>query len=177
MANILTCPIPSNINPLSPNGFQFNINRLPELSYFCQEASIPSISLGSPDFMTPFSNKAIAGEMLTFDQLTIQFLVDEGMSNYKGIWNWMIGLGFPESYQQYIDFQNTNSTPLISETAKNYSGGFLQVLGSNNSVVQTIEFIDLIPLSLGGLTFQSTSQDVQYIVGQATFKYDFYKFV
>lgn len=177
MANILSCPVPSNINPLSPNGFQFSIVRLPELSYFCQEVSIPGISLGSPDFQTPFSNKAIAGEMLTFDQLTVNFLVDEQMANYKGIWNWMIGLGFPESYQQYIDFQATNTTPMLSESAKNYSGGFLQVLGANNSVVQTIEFIDLVPISLNGLTFQSTNQDVQYIVGQATFKYDIYKFV
>ena len=177
MNNILSCPIPNNINPLSPNGFQFSIGRLPELSYFCQEAVIPSINLGSPDFATPFSNKAIAGEIITFDQLSIQFLVDEKMSNYKGIWNWMIGLGFPESYQQYIDMQNSNPSSLLSDNAKNYSGGFLQVLGSNNSVVQTIEFIDLIPLSLSGLTFQSTNQDVQYIVGQAVFKYDYYKFV
>jgi len=177
MANILSCPIPNNINPLSPNGFQFSVVRLPELSYFCQEASIPGITLGSPDFATPFSNKAIAGEMLTFDQLTVQFLVDQEMANYKGIWNWMIGLGFPEDYQQYIDFQNTNTTPLLSEMSKNYSGGFLQVLNANNASVQTIEFIDLFPISLNALTFQSTSQDVQYIVGQATFKYDYYKFV
>jgi hypothetical protein len=177
MANILTCPIPSNINPLSPNGFQFSIVRLPDLSYFCQEVAIPSITLGAPEMLTPFSSQGIPGEMLTFDQLNIQFIVDEQMSNYKGIWNWMIGLGFPESYQQYINFQNSNNTLQLSESAKNYSGGFLQVLGSNNSAVQTIEFIDLFPIALNTITFQSTSQDVQYVIGQATFKYDYYKFV
>jgi len=50
MANILSCPIPSNINPLSPNGFLFNILKLPNLSFFCQSVNLPGITLGAPEF-------------------------------------------------------------------------------------------------------------------------------
>jgi hypothetical protein len=173
----ITCPTPSNINPLSPNGFQFSILRLPELTYFCQQVEIPTISLPSPVQATPLSINYMAGEILEYGELNLQFLVDETMNNYKGIWNWMIGLGFPENYEQYDNFRNQSDFRDLSDVKKNFSDGFLQILGSNNQVVQTIEFLDMYPTSLQSLTFQATNQDVNYLIGNVTFRYDIYKFV
>ena len=173
----LSCPIPSNINPLSPNGFMFSINKLPELSYFCQVVNLPGLTLGSPDMATPFVNQPIPGEMLSFETLNVQFLIDEEMENYKAIHNWLIALGFPEDYQQYIDGLAVNKTQSLSELAKNYSDGSLTILGSNNRQVQTVAFADIFPISIETITFQSTNTDVMYLVGSATFKYAYYKFV
>jgi hypothetical protein len=107
----------------------------------------------------------------------VQFLVDENMENYKSIYNWIIALGFPNSYDQYTSFIDSDDRALIGELAKNYSDGTLSILGSNNSVSQTVQFIDMFPTSIESLTFQSTNQDVQYLIGSATFRYGYYKFI
>lgn len=176
MTTNITCPIPSNINPLSPNGFMFNISKLPEMQFFCQQVNLPGITLGSPEFGNPFNVAPIPGETLTYDQLSVQFLVDENMSNYKAIYNWIIALGFPNDYAQYINFINTTEQNALSELAKNYSDATLSILGSDNNIVQSVEFHDMFPIGIDSLMFQSTNQDVQYLVGNATFRYGYYKF-
>lgn len=172
----LTCPLPSNLNPLSPNGFNFGIQKLPEVSFFCQQVNLPGIMIGSPEFGNPFQTTPIPGESLTYDTLNVQFLVDEQMHNYKSIYNWIVALGFPNNYDQYVTFVNQDDRGVVSELAKNYSDATLEILGANNKAVQTVSFVDLFPVSLESLNFQSTNQDVQYLVGSATFKYGYYKF-
>ena len=169
--------IPENLNPLSPNGFQFSIQKLPELTYFSQQVSIPGISLPNAIFNTPFSQVKIAGDLLSYDPLSIDFLVDEKMSNYLALYDWIIAMGFPENYEQYISWQGKFKSPFLSEIAKNFSDATLTILGSNNMPIQNITFVDLIPTNLGAITFNTTSTDVQYITCNATFEYSYFKFV
>ena len=176
MATTITCPIPSNINPLSPNGFMFSIQKLPELNFFAQSVNLPGITLGSPEFGNPFQTQPIPGESLTYDQLTVQFLVDETMSNYQAIYNWIVALGFPNDYEQYTTFINDDARGITSELATNYSDATLQILSGNNQIVKTIQFIDLFPIALDSLQFAGTNTDVQYLIGNATFRYGYYKF-
>lgn len=176
MANTtISCPIPENITPLSPNGFMFNVTKLPDLSFFCQQANIPGITLGDPEFANPFATQPIPGDHLTYDQLTVQFLIDSEMRNYRAIYNWIIALGFPQGYDQYVTYQQ-GDTLNYSELAKNYSDGSLQVLAGNNQTVATIQFVDMFPTTIESLLFQSTNTDVQYLVGNVTFRYGYYKF-
>lgn len=173
----ITANIPANINPLSPNGFMFNIQKLPKISFFCQQVNLPGITLGVPEFGNPFQTAPIPGDSLTYDTLTVQFLVDDDMSNYMSIYNWIVALGFPENYDQYINFLSQDERNLTSELAKNYSDATLQILGNTNQTIKTVEFHDLFPAALDSLVFQSTNNDVQYLVGNATFRYAYYKFV
>ena len=174
----LTCPLPSNINPLSPNGFLFNITKLPDVNFFSQQVNIPSVSLGAPEQGTPFLMVPLPGEMLTFGSLELQFIVDEDMKNYTAIFNWMKGLGFPHDYAQYTDFQKQDTMGFTrSELSKNMSDGVLQILNSSNNVISSIQFRDIFPVNLESLTFLSTSQDVQYLTGSATFRFSYYEFM
>lgn len=177
MAGTLTCPVPTNINPLSPNGFRFSIQKLPTLTYFCQEVNLPGLTLGAPEMNTPFSVQPIPGEMLTYDTLNVRFLVDENMANYIQLHNWIVALGFPESYTQYTTFNSADSRELVNDLAKNYSDGTLEILGSNNVAVKTVSFADIFPISITSMIFQSTNTDVQYLVGDAVFRYARYKFL
>jgi hypothetical protein len=177
MATTISCPIPSNITPLSPNGFMFNISKLPDISYFCQQVNLPGITLGAPEFGNPFNVQPIPGDTLTYDQLTVQFLVDSDMNNYKSIYNWIIALGFPQSYDQYIDFVSADQRGALSELARNYSDATLQILSGTNLPSQIVQFFDMFPVAIDSVVFESTNQDVQYIVGNATFRYGYYKFL
>lgn len=174
----LSCPIPANLNPLQSNGFMFTINKLPSLSYFCQEVNIPGIVLPVADINSPLSKMPFAGDKLDFENLTVEFLINEDMSNYKAIHDWLIGLGFPELHQQYQNFITNNSnslthTPALAST----SDGVLSILNSANNAIRTVQFVDLVPLSLSTLQMRSTNDDTTYLAGVATFDYNYYSFM
>ena len=177
MDKTLSCPLPSNINPLSPNGFNFSIQKIPSVNFFCQQVNLPGLTFGDPSFATPFASVPIPGDHITYDNLAVNFLIDENMENYRAIWNWIIALGFPQSYSQYVTFINADQSGVLNELAKNYSDGILQILGASNTPVATVQFVDMFPVALDTVLFQSTNQDVPYIVGQATFRYSYYKFI
>lgn len=173
----LTCPVPSNINPLTSNGFMFSINKYPDISFFCQEANIPDLTLPSADADNPFVVVPIPGEKLSFGDLQIQFLIDENMANYLALHNWMIGLGFPKSRTQYANFINSHTDVMnTNPNTAAYSNATLQVLTNSNNSSQIITFVDLFPVSLASVQLQSNQSDVIYIAGSATFKYTYYTF-
>lgn len=173
----LTCPIPANINPLQSNGFLFGIQKLPEISFFCQEATLPDLQAPSAEIETPLVVVPIPGEKLSFGDLAITFLIDEGMHNYVAVHNWMVGLGFPESHEQYKNFISSRTNELNrNELLSGYSDGTLQILNSTNNPTRTVRFVDLFPTSLQQLTLQSTTQDTTYLAATATFRYTTYRF-
>lgn len=173
----LTCPIPNNINPLQSNGFMLSITKLPQVSYFCQEANVPDLQLPSVDIENPLSTTPIPGDKLVFGEFNATFLVDEEMSNYIAIHNWMVGLGFPKSHAQYRKFIRDNtSLAAPSELATGYSDGVLQVLNSSNNTVKSVRFIDMFPTSLQSLQLRSTDTDTSYLAGNVSFRYTYYEF-
>lgn len=180
----MALPVCDNmINLLSPNGFKFSILKLPDVTYNLQQVTLPTMSLGDYDMTNLFATLPIPGNRLSYDPLTIQFLVDEEMRNYISIYNWMIGLGVPESFDQYKSFISAKDASTLdgfattSEIYKHYSTATLQILGSNNVAVKTIQFNDVFPISIESLTFQSTSTDVNYFVASATFRFSYYQFL
>jgi hypothetical protein len=172
---ILTCPSPSNINPLNPNGFLFSVSKLPELTFFVQDVELPSLSIGTVIQSSSVQDIKIPGETADFGSLSVEFLVDEQFANYKAIYSWMVGLTYPETHDMYKAFlasaKNANS---YSELAKGYSDASLTILDSSNNPVQRITFIDAFPTSLSTLPFTSQSSDVQFLRATATFDYTYY---
>lgn len=176
MSRTLTCPMPQNINPLSPTGYLFSVQKLPNLTYFSQEVNLPGISIGTAEFANPLVRVPMPGEMLEFEPLTVQFLVDSNMENYKAIYNWLNGMGFPENNLDYTRFIDQDKIS-ISEMSLMTSNATLSILNNTNSVVSTISFEDCYPISLGSLQFTSSVDDVQYLIGNVTFNYTLYKFI
>ncbi len=172
---ILSCPVPNTISTLSPNGFIFTIQKYPELDYFIQEVQLPSISLGSSVFATNVHDLKMPGETLEFADLTVNFLVDENMTNYLAIQDWMFGLGFPAGHELYRGLlQSERNAANYGEVSKTVSDCFLTVLNSDNRPLKRFQFVDAFPTDLSALTFQSTNTDVQYLVASATFTYSYY---
>jgi hypothetical protein len=173
----LSCPIPENTNPLSPNGFMFSIAKLPELTFFCQDVTLPSISMVTIEQANPFVKIPQPGEMLDFDPLTVQFLVDNKMANYKAIYDWLYALGYPDSNVDAVNYSAANLGLATRMNETLFSDATLTILDNTNNPIQTIEFTDVFPSSIQSLTFSSTNNDVQYLVGSATFNYTLYKFI
>lgn len=158
---------PSNF--LSGIGFQFNLKKLPGASYYCQSASIPSLSLAVAEQPTLYRRLPEPGDEVNYDDLSIRFLVDEDMKNYISIHNWLRYLGYPESNKDWATFKDGETYE-----EKQYSDGSLFILNSNFQRKFEIVFLDLFPVSLGGLTLDATYTDTEYFAVDATFKYSIY---
>jgi hypothetical protein len=164
---------PNNLNYLSQLGFRFALEKLPSVSYFCQAVAIPAISINSVDTPTPFTVIPHAGSRLTFEPLNVRFRVDEDLKNYLEIYDWLVGVSRPDSFQQTRDLVAAshafNARP--GSTMHIVSDATLFVLNSNKKVKFHVFFEELFPVSLSELMFESMSSDVQYLEATAQFRY------
>ena len=174
MASAFTNQI-QNRNFLSPVGFKFTLAKYPKVSFFCNTARIPEINLGTAIQPSYLKDLDVPGEKLTYGDLTITFLVDESLENYMAVHNWLTGLGFPETTQQFKNL--TTNDDGIRDLKEQYSDGSLSILNSNYRPTANVKFKDLFPVSLTSLEFDSTVTDIQYFTAEVTFKYTVYNIV
>jgi hypothetical protein len=172
MANVYYKQL-DNRNYMSPIGFSFAIARFPKVSFFSNTASIPEISLGGAVQSNYLKQLTHPGDRLEYGELPIQFLVDEDMLNYTLIHNWMTGLGFPESMQQFRDWTTDESGQRDGNLQ--YSDATLKILNSNYNTIAQIKFWDLYPTSLSTLEFTATDTDINYLTANVTFSYLYYQ--
>ena len=161
-----------NRNFLSPVGFKFTIAKTPKVNFFCNSARIPEINLGVANQPTYLKDLDIPGDKLTYGDLTLRFLVDENLENYMAIHNWMTGLGFPETTQDFKDL--TTDSDGQRDLEEQFSDGNLQILNSNFRPVANGKFFNIFPISLTSLDFDATEPDIQYFTAEASFKYTVY---
>jgi hypothetical protein len=172
---IMTNPFANQIqnrNFLSPIGFQFNLAKEPKAAFFCNSARIPDITLQLAIQPSYLKDIDVPGEKLTYGDLNLRFLVDENMENYMTIHNWLTGLGYPESTEQYA--KEITDDDGVRDPKKSFSDGTLKILNSNYKPVASVKFRDLFPVSLNSLDFDSTLTDIQYLTADVTFKYTIY---
>ena len=171
---------PGELDYLKPNGFRFQVHNLPNVSFFCQSANIPDITIGEAQVSTPLQDYFTPGEKLTFGTLNIRFLIQENMANYKELYNWMRGLGNPEETEEYTQYLQKQlyrfpGQTVVKSIAGLFSDASLFVLDSNNNPSSEIQFQDAYPTALSGLDFDLT--DSEYFIGLASFRYRQYKII
>lgn len=166
----------SNRNYLSATGFKFSLGKYPKVDFFSSSASIPSINLGVAAQSTYLKDIPIPGDKLTYDDFSLEFLVDEELENYITLHNWLTGFGFPDTVEQYKNLLDEDE---LSEGRQNASSGqsdgTLIIYNSNFNPIASVVFEGLFPVSLSTIQFDAKSQDVQYVTGNVTFKYTNYK--
>ena len=168
-----------NRNFLSPTGFKFVLTREPKVSFFCNQANIPDLTLGVAIQPSYAKMLPTPGDIIEFGDLSLRFLVDENLENYMAIQNWIRGLGFPERLGQFADLEHrgTIQGSYAKDRQNIYSDGTLQVLDSNQLPNFQIVFQDLFPYRLSTLTFDATDTDINYFTADVSFKYTIYNIV
>ena len=161
-----------NRNFLSPVGFKFTLSKNPKIPFFCNTARIPEINLGTAIQPSYLKDVDVPGDKLTYGDFSLTFLVDENMQNYMAVHNWMTGLGFPETTQQFKDLITDEDS--VRELNRQFSDGSLHILNSNYNDIAIVKFKDLFPTYLTSLEFDATESDVNYFTADITFKYTIY---
>ena len=181
---------PTKLDYSSPTQFRFLINQLPKVQYFTVAANIPGITLGEGVFNTPLKDIPLLGDKLTYEDLTITFIVDENLENYIEMHTWLTAIGFPKDKSQFRNFRSATSNvasatrgesndigdvkPSTPERAM-YSDAVMTILTNKNNPVVECRFADVFPTSLSGLTYSQNQTDVDYLTAEVNFKYQIYE--
>ncbi len=165
-----------NRNFLAPTGFKFSLKRSPGVAFFCNQANIPSLDLGVATQPSYLKDIDVPGDKIQFGDLTLRFLVDEDLVNYMEIQNWIRGLGYPETLQEFDKLESEAVLPgNFGRAGDNiYSDGTLQILSSNLVAKFNVNFKDMFPYSLSTITFDATDTDIEYFTADVSFKYTIY---
>jgi hypothetical protein len=173
-----------NRNFLSPIGFQFTIDRLKGVDFFCQIATVPGINMGTVETGTRFNKLNHPGDELEYDDLYVKFLVDENMKNYLQVHDWMREITTPYSSREFgfnrgtLPSQNpirrrTEEPPSLLDNQWK-SDCSLFILSSNYRPIAEFIFRDAFPISLTPLTFDSSIGDTNYFTAEIRFKYNYF---
>ena len=181
---------PDKLDYASPTQFRFGIHQLPKVEFFSTAATIPAIALSDVLVPTPFKTIPMMGDQLTYDNLSISFIVDEYLENYLSIHEWMTAIGFPKNRTQFSQFKsNTSNTPSTASspsrdigdvqkpTSANalFSDATLTVLSNKNNPIVNVFFRDLYPIAMTGLSYNQAATDVEYLTAEITFAYQLYE--
>lgn len=153
---------PENLNFFSPINYGVQIERLPLMTHYVQSVNIPGLSLGDSSIQTPFVQVPFAGDHLIYEDLTLTFKLAENLKNYIELYNWMIGLGFPDDFGQYRE----KATPGME-----YSEVAVVLYNSSKNPLYTYHFHRCYPNFLSGFPMSSIAVDVDYVDITCNFKY------
>lgn len=118
--------------------YKLIFSKLPNLQLFANKINLPSISLGMAQQSSPFLDMKHIGEKLVYSSFTVDFILDSNMNGYKEIYNWMYNLSV----------QGLNSD-IISTCTLIHDAG-------------QIDFLEVFPIRLDGIQFDSQQTDIQY---------------
>lgn len=157
----------TNNNFLPTVGFKFGIKKLPTTNYFIQSINIPGLKLGFIERPNPFLKYPVPGDQLQFNDFTMTFKIDEDMKNYIEIYDWMVGLGFPDNFDQYKLIDSKKS----STGDGKLSDGTIEILNSARVPNIHVTIVDMFPQSLSDIIFDARDTNLEYAQATVIFKY------
>ena len=144
---------PENTNPLLITEFKFTMQRIPTVTYFCQSANIPSVSVGNVEQNTMFSPINLPG-VFRFEDLSLSFGVDETMKNWS-----------TSNAEDFAEFETQD---------QHLSDATLVITNSAMKGKLVANFRDCFPKSLSGIDFNSAVSDPEPIIATTTFGFTTY---
>lgn len=135
------------------------------------KTNLPGLSIPDQPQPTIFGTTIPVPTMAAqFEPLTVEFLVDNNLENWKSIYSWMRNVtnikdSTSNNIANYQDWHYTATLTLPSALYK-YDGCVEPIL--------TVQFEHLIPTKLSGMVFTSETNDAQHLKASCSFKYSYY---
>jgi hypothetical protein len=164
---------PTNTNLLHPNKFSLSFQRLPEMQYFCQGASIPGISIGEAPRNTPFVDLYSPGEKAIYDLLNVTFFVDEELKSWLGVHDWIRAMAFPEKFEEYLSLERQSK--FIPNVEKpQFSDATLTLYSTSYKPYYRFKFFDCFPISLSSFVVSASDTPENVITADSSFRFAYY---
>lgn len=171
------CPDPDPINPLQSMGFVLKFTKLPSVSYWCKNASVPTVTTNEVTQENRFTPIFRPGTRPTFDALNVTFTVDEKMNNYADAYEWLKLISLYEDSGNLTTWKQKWADLFKCDIKKDIdfpdlcSDATLTIIGANNKPVRTFTFRDCFITSLGSMQFTEETSETVYVTCDATFRY------
>ena len=167
--------IPQNTNYLQPTKYLLTFDRIGTVQYFCQAVNIPGVSIGQAPINTPSADVYAPGNKISYNQLNVDFAVDEKLDTWRQIHDWFRSIAAPESFSErkrLTNIQNQYRTGGLPS----YGDATLTVLNNLNNPTLRVKFVNVFPISLSDIQFDTkmTADDIVYAT--ATFVFDYHVF-
>ena len=146
------------LNYLTASRATLQLVEFPEFSLNTTGYALPELTLNSVDVPSPFFQKALYGSKLIYGAMTVEFLVDEHLVNYKSLHDWIRGLGAPLDKSE-----NAEQVKIVK-----YTDAILTIYNSHNRPLVAFRLLECTPVYLSGLTFTETTQDTTPVKAQLT---------
>lgn len=159
-----------NFNYLQPTSFKLVIDRknFPNLEFFCQNVTHPGLIMPAAEVpIRRMQSIPMPGESLTINELSCNILLDENMTSYTEMYNWI-------KRNQVTDMDKVGRLTRSSLPPTN-ADITLSILSSHNNLTNQFRYIDAIPTSLGDIQFESTASGTEYITFVATFRFSYFE--
>lgn len=158
-----------NINYLQPTGFKIIMDRkhFGNLVFFATSTNHPSISLQSAVLPYKRSDIHLPGDKLTFGELQFNIIMDENMTAYQEMYDWL---------EQIVETNKINAADRAANERPTSADITLIALTNKGNTSKKIRYIDAIPTSLGDVQFETVGGD-QFIVFPVTFTFSYFELV
>ena len=164
--------VPDNLNYLSNISFRLTMLDAPNLTWFCQATNVPGVSIEGIDVFTPYVTIPYAGNKVSFEELSVRFIVDEHMKNWTEIYDRIIALGLAEGGEKYRLLKAKSDTTQRGGTVSTL---VLTILTSAMNPQMEFHFYEAFPITLSALDFDSANTDLEYFTATAGFRYTNYE--
>ena len=167
----------ANNNTITQDKFKVVFNEIPNVEFFTTNLNLPDINMTSMEFSNPHNKFNVQGDKVQYGDFSLTFKVDEDFSNYIEIMDWIIGIGSPQSFEQFSNFQTEFKRGVVSR------GSYGHKI-STDATVYTLTNVDranlkivmrnVFPVSLSQVDF--TTMATARIEATAVFKIDWFNF-
>lgn len=165
---------PQNTNLLQPTKFLLSFDRMPTVQYFCQSVNLPGINLGQAPINTPMLDIFAPGNKITYNPFSIHFLLDEALVGWRELHTWFRSIASPESWDERKRLQAVQNK--LNVKPSYYSDATLTVLSALNNPILRVKFINVFPITLSDVVFDSTQSADDTMSSDAVFMFDYFNF-
>lgn len=151
-------------NLLQNNGFAFVLERIPQTIFRVTSTAVPSVAVPPPDAGYPGATQHFPGTFTEFEDITMEFLVDENLENYEEIYRWLVKQRFAE-----------NQVPKSEIDVSYFSDGVLTTMTNSSNPNRKFKFKAMFPYALGQLSFDSSISSPSPVTCTVSFKYSYFE--
>ena len=160
----------TNLNYLQPTSYKIVIDRknYPNLEYFCQSFTHPGMIVNPTE--VPFrkiTGVPFVGNSLTFNELNATIILDEDMTAYNEMYSWM---------RRIVDEPSRRALDKTDDQPPTYSDITLSILSSHNNQTKSVRYLECLPVSLGDISFESTSSGTEFVTFTVAFRFTYFEF-
>lgn len=169
-------------NGLYGNHFKFTLEALPDLTFFVQSVSVPSIGIPNVDRANPFTKIAEVGDHVNYGSLQASYLIDGALKTYSSLYWWLKGYGFPHTYDEVKEFREHRAKrlpmphPQVKDIEKTLAVLYL-LQPDTEKIVAELHFTDVFPTLLGEMQFATGDNDAPILKADVTFAFTHFELV